>query len=425
MVATVSGRAIREVVIAGTVGNVMEWYDFSLYGIFAPVLAKLFFPAADPTASLLATFVAFAAGFAMRPLGGMVFGHVGDRYGRKSALAASVILMAVPSASIGLLPTYSQVGITASLLLVVARVLQGVSAGGELTGSTSFVLEHAPPAHRGGLTSLALCGATLGNILGSVLGTLLTAALSPEALETWGWRIPFLLGAGVGLAGLWVRLGLRETPAFEKTREAGEVAHEPVLEAIRHFPKEMATLVGVVCLPAVGAYTLIGYMPTYLSTEVGLSLSQALMIFTFGLILMALVMPVVGALSDRFGRKILISGWAIGCIALGYPLFALISRGGELAALVGVLLFAGLAAFQSPVYSLMPEAVPTRVRYSALSIGYNVGMAVFGGTTPAVATALIAVTHNRLAPSFYLIFAAIVTLFAVSRVRDRYREPLA
>jgi MHS family proline/betaine transporter-like MFS transporter len=424
MAVTMSVPDIRRIVLAGTVGNAMEWYDFSLYGTLAPVLAKLFFPAADPTASLLATFAAFAAGFAARPLGGAVFGHFGDRYGRKNTLAASVILMAVPSTVIGLLPTYAHVGLTAPVLLVLARVLQGISAGGELTGSTSFLLEQAPAGHRGLLASLAVSGATVGNILGSVIGALLTSALPPEAFEAWGWRVPFLLGMGVGLAGLYVRLGLPETPAFVKTREAGEIAHEPCVEAIRHFPRQIATLVGVQCAPAITAYVLIGYMPTYLSRVVGLPLSAALTIMTVGLVVMGLVGPAAGALSDRVGRKPIIMGWAIGCLVLSYPLFALISRGPEGTAFVGVLLYAGLVSLHSPVFALMPESVPTRVRCSAHSIGYNIGSAVFGGTTPVVATALIAVTHNQLAPSLYIMFAAIVTLFAVSRVRDRYREPL-
>jgi MFS transporter, MHS family, proline/betaine transporter len=417
---------LRTIVLAGMVGNLLEWYDFGLYGVFAPLIARHFFPAEDPTASLLATFAVFASGFVVRPLGGVVFGYVGDRLGRKPALTASVLLMAVPTFCIGLLPTYAEVGLGATALLVLLRLLQGVSAGGELTGSATFLLEHAPPTHRAFMVSWSQAGATSGIVLGTATGALLAATLPAGAFETWGWRLPFLFGIVIGLAGYFLRRHLDETPAFSDLRAAGALSRSPVADTLRHARGSIAVVVGLVCMPTAMTYLLAGYLPSYLERVVGLAPATALAMTSAGLLLAMVLVPLSGALSDRVGRRPLIVGWTLVCMALAYPLFALMALGNEALVLSAVLLYAvPLAGVSAPSVAAMPEAVPAAVRYTALSIGYNVGLALFGGTAPFIATFLTTATGDPAAAGFYVVAAGLVTLATGIRLSDRYRDSLA
>lgn len=419
-----SAARVRTILVAGTVGNVMEWYDFGIYGTFSPVIATQFFPSADPLASLLASFAVFASGFFARPLGALAFGHIGDRLGRKPALLASVILMAVPTFLIGLLPTYAQIGVLAPLLLVLLRLLQGLSAGGELSGSTSFLLEHGPAGRRGLYAAWAQVGATVGVLLGTGIGALLAALLPPEAYTAWGWRIAFGLGLGIGLGGLFLRRHLAETPAFTSLEASGTVAASPVAEAVQHARGAMLTVAGLVCMPTVATYFIVGYMPSHLEKVVGLTATAALTLDSVAVVALAALLPLMGALGDRVGRRPLLVGSAGALLLLGYPLWVLLSSG-TVAALVGLLLFAvAVAVADGGVSAAMPEAVPTRVRYTAFSVGYNAGIALFGGTTPFIATALVAATHDAAAPSLYLMATAVITLATALRMKDRYREPL-
>jgi MHS family proline/betaine transporter-like MFS transporter len=426
MPAQLGPRHLRTVVLAGMVGNLMEWYDFGLYGVFAPLIARHYFPAEDPAASLLATFAVFASGFFARPLGGVFFGYVGDRLGRKPALTASVILMALPTFCIGLLPTYAELGLWATALLVVLRLLQGVSAGGELTGSAALLLEHAPPAHRGFMVSWSQAGATSGILLGSGSGALLAATLPDGAFETWGWRLPFLFGIVIGLIGVVLRRHLDETPAFSALRAAGALSRSPVVDTLRHARGPIAVVIGLVCMPTVVTYLLAGYLPSYLERVVGLAPATALALTSAGLLLVMILMPLFGALCDRVGRRPLILVWTLACMALAYPLFTLMAQGSGMVVLGAILLYAvPLAGVSAASVAAMPEAVPTAVRYTALSIGYNVGLALFGGTAPFIATFLTTATGDPAAASFYVIAAGLVTLATGLRLTDRYRDSLA
>ena len=420
-----SERMSRRAIVSGAIGSTMEWYDFGLYAFFAPVLARLFFPTTDKLAGVLATFAAFAAGFLMRPVGALLFGHYGDRIGRKRALAASVILMAIPTFFTGLLPTHAAIGALAPTLLVLMRLLQGLSAGGESAGASSFLVEHAPPGHRGFIASFSGGTAVVGFLIGSAMGTLLTSVLSQPDLDAWGWRIAFLLGICVGAIGLFVRLKTPETPQFEAVRRAGAIAKSPILETVRGSAGLLLRGTGIMALFGAAFYLLLSYTPTYLSTIAGLPFSEALQINTIALLVLAVLVPPFGALSDVVGRKPLLIGSAAGFILLAYPLFAIEARGIAAAALgAQILLAVLLGAYIAPAMATVAEIFPTRVRYTGDSVALNVAFAVFGGTAPLAATFLIKQTGDRVSPAFMLIATGALSLIATLLTRETFRETL-
>ena len=304
-------------ILAGTAGNVMEWYDFSVYGYFAATLGRRFFPSDDPTASLLAAFGVFAAGFLVRPLGALLFGHIGDRIGRQAALTFSVLAMAVPTFLIGVLPDHAHIGVAASVLLVNLRLIQGISVGGENPTSVVFLVEGAAPGRRGWMGSWSFFGAVAGILLGSAVGALTSTVFSSATLEAWGWRVPFMLGLGVGLVGLYLRRHLRQQVPVQALEPASA---SPVLEALRTRWRGILRVAGLSVLNAVGFYTLFVYAVTYFEQIMHIPAAEALDLNTFNMGVLLLVMPVVGALSDRVGRKLLLVGSALGLLGLAWPL---------------------------------------------------------------------------------------------------------
>jgi MHS family proline/betaine transporter-like MFS transporter len=398
---------------AAVAGNVLEWYDFAIYAYMATVIAKKFFPADDEVSSLLSTFAAFGVGFVVRPLGGIVIGRLGDLRGRKAALLLTISLMAAGTVLIGVIPSHESIGLAAPALVVLARLLQGFSAGGEWGGATAFMVEWAPAHRRGLYGSLQQCSVAGGLLLGAATAALVSTTLSAEALESWGWRVPFLFGGLLGPFGLYMRRHIEETPAFvAATQAAQEPAETPLRLAARAF--------GFTVVWTVAYYTVLTYMPTFLQQHAGVPRSQALWYTAAGLLLLALLTPAIGHLSDRIGRKPLLLAACAACVLLPYPLLhAIVSRGDPATVLLSQLALAlAIAVFSGPGPAAIAEIFPTRQRSTWMSTGYSLAVAVFGGFAPFIATWLIERTGNPLSPAFYLMAAALVSLLTIAPMRE-------
>ncbi len=404
--------------VAGVVGNVLEWYDFAVFGYFAPIIGAQFFPSDDKLASLINAFGVFAAGYLMRPLGGMIFGHLGDRLGRKQALKLSVMMMAIPTTLLGFLPTHAQIGLAAPILLVLLRLIQGVSVGGELIGSISFVTEIAPPNRRGLLGSLSFCSATGGILVGSAVATLVHGFLDEATIKAWAWRLPFMAGFLIGGFGLWMRQGMIETPEFEKLKQTEGVDKSPVLEAIKTHPGRILHLAAMVALLGGGFYMLFVWWPTYLTQIVKPAVPHALAVNTISMIVLIGLVPLAGWLSDLVGRKPLLVVGGLAMALAAYPLYYLTDHGVVASALGAQLVFALIISLSfGPMAATMVDMFPTRIRFSAVAIGYNVTLAVIGGTAPLVCTWLVKISGDIAAPAYYLIALSLTSFIAATRLK--------
>jgi MFS transporter, MHS family, proline/betaine transporter len=411
----------RRAIIAGVAGNVMEWYDFSVYGYFAANIGRHFFPTQDAVSSLIAAFGVFAAGFLMRPLGSLVFGHIGDKLGRKMALTASVALMAIPTFLIGALPTYQQIGAMASVLLVLMRLLQGLSVGGEYTISSIFLVEHSAVGKRGFFGSFIEVGACSGVLLGSALSGLVTTVLDRAMVDSWGWRIPFLLGLTVGIVGLYIRRHVTEESAPQGREHKTAF---PIREAFTEW-RTILRLIGLGAVGAVGFYMSFVYVTTYLRQIDHIAQSTALDINTISMAALLLLVTPVGALSDRCGRKPVLLAAAGGTLLMAWPLFWMLHHNAPFVILLGQIGFAVLSAcFWGTIPATMVELVPERVRCTVLSLGYNTGMAILGGLTPMVAVYTIKRSQYDLSPAFLLMAAAAVSVIMVVGLRETYKMSL-
>jgi MHS family proline/betaine transporter-like MFS transporter len=421
----ISGAQYRKAITAGVIGNVLEWYDFGVYGYLVPTISQLFFPSGDPVVSLLSTFAVFGVGFVMRPVGSILFGIYGDRHGRRRALSTVVFVMALATFAMGLLPTYGQVGLLAPALLVLVRLCQGLSAGGEWGGSTSYIVEFAPAARRGFFGSWQLVGVGGGFLLGSLTAALLNAALPQAERLAWGWRLPFLFGIAVGVVGAYLRWRLDDTPKYIEIEVEGAVAAAPLAEALKDYPRQTLLGFGVTLHNTVAYYIALVYMTSYMTSAGKLPQSTALWIGTSCLAVFVALLPLMGWLSDRLGRRPLLIISCIGYAVLGYPFFVMAASGNVGLAIVAQLL---MILFYVPYAGACPafyaEIFPTRVRYTALSIGYNIAVALFGGFAPFIATFLVRVTGNNHAPAAYVIIAAIITLVVLLRTRETAFAPL-
>lgn len=418
---------MRKVILCGMLGNGLEWYDYALYAHMVPVFSKLFFPAGNEGANLLATFAIFAVGFIARPAGGILFGVLGDRFGRRTSLAISIVMMAIPTGCIGLLPTYAQAGLVAPLLLVLIRILQGLSLGGAYSGSMTFVVEHAPPDKRGAVGSAVMASLVIGFLLGSLVTMLIKFSTTTIQFEAWGWRLPFLLGIIIGFVGYYVRHACDESPVYVEATAGGHLSKTPVRDVMTHHPVEMLRAIGIYLSVTIPFYVVSAYMLTYTEHTLLRSKDQALMLNTLNMSLMLLGIIPSGWLSDRIGRKKLLMIVAACFAALSYPLFRLMT---PVAPLVQLALAQGAFAFLeglyiAPVAAVLVELFPTRVRYTGVALSYNISAAAFGGTAPMVCEWLLQKTGGNAAIAGYIMLGAMLTLVAFYGYRDKWKEVLA
>jgi MHS family proline/betaine transporter-like MFS transporter len=422
-----AGASATRTIVAGAIGNVLEWYDFGLFGYFAPVIAAEFFPGEDKTAALLDTFGVFATGFLMRPLGGLLFGLVGDRLGRKRALELSVLLMAVSTTMLGVLPAYATIGLAAPLLLTLLRMIQGLSVGGEYIGSIAFLSEHAPPNRRALYGSWTGVTVVLGTLLGSAVASFLARLLTGAQLHAWGWRAAFISGLVIGAVGLWLRLGVAESPDFAALRHAGQLAAHPIADALHRDRSAIVTTIGLTGLSSVGFYLPFVWLPTWLSQIIPHPLpeGQALASSTIALLALLVLMPPLAVLSDRVGRRPMYLAASLGYILLPYPLMMLMSGGTFGLAIAGGLAFAICSSlFGCCMGATMVELFPTQTRYTGVAIGYNVGQAVLSGTAPLVAVALVRYTNSVVTPAFYLIACGLAGAYFTRSIPILHGKPL-
>ncbi len=400
---------LRKVTTAAVAGTVIEWFDFAIYGFMAPIIAITFFPEGNRVAGLLQTFAIFAVAFALRPVGGAYFGMMGDRLGRKKVLALTVLLMSIATAAIGLLPNYHTIGIWAPILLTLARCLQGFSAGGEYAGAVTYVIEHAPAEERSRYSSWMPAATFASFALAALISYLLTVSLSTEAMNGWGWRVPFLLAAPLGLVALYIRSRLDESPLFQAVLDGPEAPHTPLGETMREQWVPMVRLGAYISLTALSFYIFSTYMTTFLRSVVGMAPDHVLLSNVLALTLAAVMAPFLGRICDRIGRRPTMIASALLLGGLAVPAYLVASNGTLGSALAAQIMLAVGAVTANVVTAvLLCEVFPTRVRYTASAVTYNVAYAIFGGTAPFVATWLIATTDNRLAPAIYITIVAAV-----------------
>ena len=402
--------AEKRTIIAGLAGNVMEWYDFGIYGYFAAAIGSQFFPSDNPSTSLIASFGVFAVGFIARPLGGVLFGHIGDNLGRRAAVISSVALMIVPTLLMAILPTHNQIGLAAPILLIVLRLAQGLAVGGEYTTSMVLLVEEAQSRRRGLVGSFAPFGALGGLLLGSAIGAALMAWLPEEAAASWGWRLAFFTGLLIGLVVFAIR---RRLPPERAIEDSGEARKSPLMEAFRTQWRTILKVGGLTLGNGIGFYLCFVFLSTWLKENYHVSSSLALTLNSGAILLIMLLTPIAGAISDRIGRKPVIIIGAVGFVLFAWPLFKLMSAGSAGAIIAGQSAFAIFLACYGASPAFLVEAFPKHVRCSGLSVGYNLAQSIFGGTVPMVAVYLTKLTGDPLAPAFYLTFAGAVSLLMV------------
>jgi len=418
-------RQLRKAIGAAGIGHFVEWFDFGLYGTLATVISLNFFQQGNAQAAVLAAFAVFGAGFVMRPIGGLFFGSLGDRIGRKTILAVVILVTSGATFVMGLLPTFDAIGLWAPILLVLVRLIQGFAAGGESSGATTLLFEYAPSNRRGFVTSFIDVFGFAAFVAGGGLVLILTAVMSPDDLNNWGWRLPFLLAAPLGLVGLYMRSRLEDTPEFLAIKAKGSIERSPLLASLKTSWRALLFCVGFVVLKAVGHWILQTFMPSYLQTNLGYTRPISYAVTVIGLAAIVVLVPFMGLLSDKIGRKPVMIAGCVGFLVFTYPTLMLMNAGSFLAATCAmVILGVFMAAFDGASSAAMAELFPTSIRYGSISIAYNLAVAFFGGITPLFAAFLITSTGNTFAPAFYVMAAALVSLVVVLRARETAHRPL-
>jgi MFS transporter, MHS family, proline/betaine transporter len=412
-------RAGRRAVIAASVGNALEWYDFTVYALFAVYIAKNFFPGSDQTGELIKAFLAFGLGFVIRPLGAILLGVYADRAGRKAALTMTIMIMALGTLVIAAAPTYAAIGIGAPILLLAGRVLQGFSAGGEIGGAAAFLVEHAPPKQKGKYASWLQASMAISNIIGALVAFAVTSLLTQDQVGDWGWRIPFFLGLLIAPVGVWMRRTLEETPHFreeiERHHQASRAQRPPLTAVFTEFPRELIKGTGMCVLWTVSTYTLVIFMPIYVQRAFGIAGSHAFMAALIGNVFMVITCVLAGSLSDAIGRRRMLVGAAILLAVGAHPLLWLLQSSPTLPVVICVQsCFCIMAAlFVGVAPAALSEIFPTRVRSTGMSLTYNAATTVFGGFAPAILTWL-SQNGGVFAPAWYVTAAAVCALAALA-----------
>lgn len=417
---------LRKERIAGVVGNVVEWYDFALYGFLAPIIGQQFFPSDDPTTSLLASYGVFAVGFLMRPLGGVVFGLLGDTIGRARTMLISVAMMALPTIALGLLPSYSSIGFAAPVLLVAIRLVQGLSVGGEFSSSVTYMVETAPEGARGRAGSWANVGSMSGMLLGSAAAAIVTTAFSGHFLDTVGWRLPFLFGGVIGLVAITLRRHLPRSPHFQ-AHEAGTPSRSPLWRIWTHNRTEALQALLFAAGYGMVFYLVMVYMPGWMSREAGTDESQALQVNSALTLAIIPVMVLFAGIGDRWIRRTRLLAMSMAITALvAWPLMRLMVDGGVPAMILGQAILVLLLAFPlGSAPATFVELFPSNDRLTGYSISFNLGIGVVGGVTPMLATWLIDATGHELAPAWMMIVATGSAALTLLWIHDGSREPLS
>ncbi|MGI4840968.1 MAG: MFS transporter [Janthinobacterium lividum] len=404
---------------AAVFGTFVEYYDFSVYGYVAATLAMVFFPSDDPTIGLLNTFLVFGSAFLVRPLGAIGFGWLGDKVGRRASLIASITLMGAAATLIGLLPGYAVIGVWAPILLVVLRMLQGFSTGGEIGGAASYIREWAPPSRRSLYISFLPSIAQLGKGLAASFAGLAAATLTDPQMFEWGWRIPFLLALPLGIIGLWMRLSIEDSPEFEsKKGETAVKKGQPFAELISTYPRALSKVILISLVQNIGTYIGTVFIAAYFSSILGYTKGQASTIVLIAVILAAFLIPLAGQLGSYRGAKSVLRLSYLAYAVLSVPSFILMQQGSVNIAIAGLALgMIPYALCQAGTYSVMPEFFPMHIRHTGVAFGHSVGAVIGGGAGPYFATWLIGATGNQYAPAYILCVAGLIGLIVISTVR--------
>ncbi len=417
---------IRRAVVACGVGQVFEIYDFVIYGLMAGALAHAFFPPGNQTLALLNTFATFAVGFVMRPVGAVVIGAYGDRHGRRAALVVTIGAMAAATGAIGLIPSYADIGLAAPLLLILCRMVQGISTGGEWGGAAAFLVEYAPARRRGIIGSYQQTATALGLLAATLTAFALSSGMEPAMFTSWGWRLAFLAGFVLGPIGFYLRTKVEETPAYERTVRSHAVSRSPLRRSLTDYPGPVLAAFGMSIVGCVINYVFVIFVPNFAQQQLHIPAATTFLSTLIEGVILLVLTPVMGALSDRVGRRPMLFAASLSAIVLGYPLFqvmvSLHSLGGMVIAqgAAGVM----LAMYAGPICAVLAEQFPTNIRYTALSISYGFAVAIFGGFAPLICTGLISLTGDTTAPAYYLMAAGVLSFAATIFIKERAGQSL-